>query len=129
MNFIKVLIALLSCVCIFVTSTEGSGSGKQTKTIVEQKPQLAKINGVIVSANVKTRTIIVKTEQSDDTLNVDPDTKIILGKMELSKELSLGDLQPDDEVTVTLEIIDKKIKTIKIIQKSALDLKWEKDAQ
>jgi hypothetical protein len=81
------------------------------------------IHGKVVSVNLIANTIIVETRRAQDTLVVESGAKIMLGNMELSKGISLGDLFTGDKVTVTWELIDGKKSAAKIVKESAFDTK------
>lgn len=69
--------------------------------------------------------MIVQTKRTIDTLNVGSGAKIMLGRVELSKEISLEDLQNDTKVNVTWELVDGKKTAIKIVVESVADSKKE----
>jgi hypothetical protein len=131
LKFLKVLVAVLSCTSFLFAQAEGSTVEEQAQTKAhekaEQKTSAMKIHGKVVSVDTIANTIIVKTKRADDTLNVDAGTKIMLGMMELSKEITFRDLQTDDMVTITWQIINGKKTATKIVEKSDADFKWGKE--
>jgi hypothetical protein len=127
MKFLKVLIAVLSCIS-FLFAQENSSPTKEQDRIkaheqAEQKAAELIIHGKVVSVNLIANTIIVETRRAQDTLVVESGAKIMLGNMELSKGISLGDLFTGDKVTVTWELIDGKKSAAKIVKESAFDTK------
>jgi hypothetical protein len=119
MKSLLFLIAVLSWTSFPFAQTDGS-------TAKEQSGATMNIHGKVVSVDVVTNTIIVKTKRAADTLSVKSGAKIMLGMMELSKETTLGDLQTDAKVTVTWEIIDGKKTATEIVVESTADSKWKK---
>jgi hypothetical protein len=85
-----------------------------------------KMHGKVVSVDVKANTIIVETERTADTLGVASGAKIMLGMMELSKEITLNDIQNGVTVSITWELIDGKKTATKIVVNSDADGKWKK---
>lgn len=115
MKFLKVLIAAL-----FYTSFL-FGQEKAPSTQAQQKTVDLTIHGKVVSVDVNANTIIVKTKHSQDTFAIESGAKIMLGRMELSKEISLDDLQAGVKLTITWKLIDGKKNAVKIVEESAFD--------
>ena len=130
MKYLKVLVAVLSCTSFLFAQAEGSRAEEQGQTKAhekaEQKASAMKTHGKVVSVDTIANTIIVETKKAEDTLNVDTGTRVMLGMMELSKEITFGDLQTDDMVTITWQIINGKKTATKIVKKSDADFKWGK---
>jgi hypothetical protein len=128
-SFLLIFIMVLSCASLLFAQAEGSTAKEQIATKAqkqaEQKASEMKIHGKVVSVDVTTRTLIVKTRSALDTLNVESGARIMLGMMELSKETTLGDILTDVNVTVTWEITDGKKTATKIVEESSADSKWK----
>lgn len=103
----------------FFAQADGPAAKDQTGTTM-------KMHGKVVSVDVKANTIIVETERTADTLGVASGAKIMLGMMELSKEITLNDIQNGVTVSITWELIDGKKTATKIVVNSASDAKWKK---
>jgi hypothetical protein len=131
MKFVMELVAVLAWMIFLFTQGVGQTIKESTTTTIQettgQKIWPMKIHGTVVSVDVIGKIMIVKTEKAEDTLYIGSGAKIMLGMMELSKEIPLGDLQTGAKVSVTWDIIDGKKSAIKIVEKSVADLKWEKD--
>lgn len=131
MKFLKVLVAVLSCTSFLFAQAEGSTAEEQAQTKAhekaEQKASTMKIRGKVVLVDTIANTIIVKTQKAEDTLKVDAGAKIMLGMMELSKEITFRDLQTDDMVTITFQITNGKKSATKIVKKLDADFKWGKE--
>jgi hypothetical protein len=117
MKFLKVLIAVFSFAGFLFAQAEGPDAG--------QKDSVRIIHGKVALVDSKARTIIVNTRRTIDTLNVGSGAKIMLGRMELSKEIDLVDLQNNTKVDVTWELIDGKKTATKIVEESKADSKKE----
>jgi hypothetical protein len=85
-----------------------------------------KMHGKVVSVDAKANTIIVETKRSVNTLAVASGSKIMLGMMELSKEITLNEIQNGTSVSITWELIDGKKTATNIVVNSAADAKWKK---
>ncbi len=94
--------------------------------LLAQEEATTKTDGKVVSVDVMANTIVVKTGEAKDTFSVRSGAKITLGIMELSKEITLNNLQADSRVTVTWKTIDGKKTATKIVQKSEADAEWKK---
>jgi hypothetical protein len=125
MKILNVLITVLFCTFLSLMQVQGATSVEQQKTQANekavQKVRTNKMHGTIVSINVETRNLILKTERTNDTLNVEPGAKIMGGSMELSKELTIDDLQTGFNVAVTWEKIDSLKSATKIVVLSVFD--------
>jgi hypothetical protein len=114
MKLLKTLVAVFACAGFLFAQGKGSDTASKEDNGM-------KISGIVVSVDVAAKIIILKTPRTDDTLNVGPGAKIMLGRMELSKEVTLDDLYIDDNVTVTWKMVDGKKTATKIVDKSAYD--------
>lgn len=115
MTFFKVFVAILFYASFLFAQENASA------TQALQKTEDLTIHGKVVSVDVKANTIIVKTKHHQDTLVLESGAKIMLGRMELSKEISLDDIQAGVKVTVTWELINGKKNAVKIVEESAFD--------
>jgi hypothetical protein len=113
----KFLIAVLLFPGFLFAQVEGSKTEQTVSAMI--------IHAKIVSVNIIAKTIIVKTKKAQDTLNVGSGAKIMLGRAELSKEITLVDLQNGVNVSVTWELIDGKKTATKIVEEYAADFKKE----
>ena len=86
----------------------------------EQSDELV-IHGKVVSVDLPAKMVVVKTEHTQDTLVIKSGAKIMLGLMELSKEITLDDLFTGSTVTVTWALIKGKKNAVKIVKESAFD--------
>jgi hypothetical protein len=118
MKIAKALIAVFSCLCVLLTQAKAS----PPDDISRQNQGEMIIHGEVVSTDPVGNTIIVKTEKTLDTLAVESGTKIMLGRMELSKEISLNDLMAGNKVTILWKIIDGHKNAVKIVKESLLDI-------
>jgi hypothetical protein len=118
MKIAKALIAVFSCLCVLLTQAKAS----PPDDISRQNQGEMIIHGEVVSTDPVGNTIIVKTEKTLDTLAVESGTKIMLGRMELSKEISLNDLMAGNKVTILWKIIDGNKNAVKIVKESLLDI-------
>jgi hypothetical protein len=119
MKSLLFLAAVLSLISFPFAQTDGSTAKDQTRTTM-------KMHGKVVSVDAKANTIIVETKRAVDTLNVASGSKIMLGMMELSKEITLNDIQNGVTVSITWELIDGKKTATEIVVNSAADAKWKK---
>jgi hypothetical protein len=119
MKFLMALITVLLWTSFLFAQADGS-------TVKDQIGTTRNIHGKVVSVDTKTNTIIVETKRTVDTLNVASGAKIMLGMMELSKGITLDDIQNDAKVTVTWEIINGKKTATRIVVESVADSKWKK---
>ena len=115
MKFLKVIVTVLFC-SSFLFAQE-----KASATQTRQKADTLIIHGKVVSVNIIANMIIVRTEHTQDTLLIKSGAKIMLGQMELSKEITLDDLFAESTVTVTWELIEGKKNAIKIVKESGFD--------
>jgi hypothetical protein len=117
MKFVKALITVFSCTGFLFAQAEGTDAGQKDSVMI--------IHGKVALVDSKARMIIVKRKRTIDTLNVGSGAKIMLGRMELSKEINLVDLQNDAKVDVTWELLDNKKTATKIVVESVADSKKE----
>jgi hypothetical protein len=117
MKFLKALIVVFSCTGFLFAQAEGTDAGQKDSVMI--------IHGKVVLVDLIAKTIIVKTRRTIDTLNVGSGAKIMLGRMELSKEIDLVDLHNDTKVNVTWKLIDNKKTATKIVLESVADSKKE----
>jgi hypothetical protein len=113
MKFLPALLVSL----IFLFLPLQASTNEQT----QQKTEDLTIHGIVVSVDVGANTIIVKTKHHQDTLVLESGAKIMRGRMELSKEISLDDIFSGVQVTVTWELIGGKRNAIKIVEESEFD--------
>jgi len=129
MKLIKGIFAVLSCACFLFTQAQASKTEDSTQINAHeqalQKASELKLSGTVVFVDMAAKTIIVNTGKTIDTLGIKFGAKIMLGRMELSKEITLDDLYPNANVTVTYEIIENKKSAVKIVEKSTLDFPKE----
>jgi hypothetical protein len=119
MKFLTASMAVLLGTSFLFAQADGSTAKDQAGTTM-------KMHGKVVSVDVKANTIIVETERTVDTLAVASGAKIMLGMMELSKEITLNDIQNGVSVSITWELIDGNKTATKIVVNSAADAKWKK---
>jgi len=106
MKFLKVIVAVL-----FYASF----------LFAQEKSDESIIHGEVVSVDLPANMVIVKTKHAQDTLVIKSGAKIMLGQMELSKEITLDGLFIGSTVTVTWELIKGKKNAVKIVKESAFD--------
>jgi hypothetical protein len=114
MNLIKTAIAVFTCTSFLFA--QGVGTDKTPKA-----DSVMRIHGKVVSVNVAANILILQTRRTEDTLHVESGAKIMLGMMELSKEVTFDDIYVDDNVTVTWKMIEGKKTAIKIVDESVFD--------
>jgi hypothetical protein len=119
MKFLMAPMAVLVWTSFLFAQTDGSTAKDQTGTTM-------KMHGKVVSVDAKANTIIVETKRSVITLAVASGSKIMLGMMELSKEITLNEIQNGTSVSITWELIDGKKTATNIVVNSAADAKWKK---
>ena len=117
----KIIMKFIIAVLLFPGFLFAQVEGSKT----EQTVSAMKIHAKIVSVDIIANTIIVKTKRAQDTLTIGSGAKIMLGRAELSKEITLVDLQNGVKVSVTWELIDGKKTATKIVEEYAADSKRE----
>jgi hypothetical protein len=114
MKLSKAVVAVLACASFLFA--QGEGTDKAPKV---ESTMIA--HGKVVSVDVTANILILQTRRTQDTLSVGSGAKIMLGRMELSKEVTLNDIYVDDNVTVTWKMIDGKKTATKIVDESSFD--------
>jgi hypothetical protein len=120
MKLARIAIAALAAVSlIFAAEESAAKAGKGAK-----KEALKSVTGTVVSVDAVANTIIVKAKKGEDTLSVESGAKITSGK----KEITLGDIKADANVTVKFKVVDGKKTATTISEKAAAAGKGKKEA-
>jgi hypothetical protein len=86
------------------------------KTAAVKKEVSLKVSGTVVSVDVVSNTIIVKTKKGEDTISTEPETKIKSG----TNALTLGEIKADTKVSISYKKVDGKKIAIQIEEKIAI---------
>lgn len=120
MKLSRVLIAVLACTS-FLLAQEAAAPAA-AKPAKAKKEAATMVTGKVVSVDAIANTIIVKTKKAEDTISVESGAKIMSGK----KEVALGDIKADANVTVTVKTVDGKKVATKITESAAKAVKTTK---
>jgi hypothetical protein len=123
MKFSRILIAVLACTS-FLLAQEAAAPAA-AKPAKAKKEAATMVTGKVVSVDAIANTIIVKTKKAEDTISVESGAKIMSGK----KEVALGDIKADANVTVTCKTVDGKKVASKITESAAKAVKTTKKTE
>jgi pyruvate dehydrogenase E2 component (dihydrolipoamide acetyltransferase) len=115
-------IAVAALVAVSFIFAQDAAAPKAAKAA--KKEAVKTVVGTVVSVDAVANTIIVKTKKAEDTLSVESGAKITSGK----KEITLGDIKADANVTVKCKTVDGKKVATSINEKAAAAGKAKKEA-
>jgi hypothetical protein len=108
MKLARMLVVLLSATAFLFAQEAAAPAAAPKAEKAMKKEAVKKVMGKVVSVDAIANTIIVKVKKAEDTLSVEAGAKITQGK----KEITLGDIKADDNVTITCKMADgKKVAT------------------